>query len=328
MNIQKAEMIANDAMNLKRKMGIELELSCEHDSSPFNTLHERLNDRGINTTINLRSHYGSNPNGWHIKRDGTPSNPPIFEIVSPPLCAIEMFNQLKVVIDIINEMKLGGTPFSVHKKCGLHIHHHAPKFTKSRGGRNYKRFKYLMNHFVKNEHNFDSMVAKSRRKSENGYCETNECNLDRNIDVLIDYDCERYRKLNLHSYSKHKTIEFRGHQGTLNFAKIVYWCAFTQACLERSHREVKRTEGYQSPMINYMLASGWGEHYEGGILPKNDGCQQLIYYICATMQKFEVQQPPIVYNRNEIRAEENNNVITSLQGVFNEDADDLQASFA
>ena len=38
----------------------------------------------------------------------------------------------------------------------------------------------------------------------------------------------RYTKLNLQSYSRYGTCEFRGHQGTLDYTKIVAWVALTQ----------------------------------------------------------------------------------------------------
>jgi hypothetical protein len=46
----------------------------------------------------------------------------------------------------------------------------------------------------------------------------------------------RYFKVNAVSYSRHKTIEFRQHQGSTDFAKISNWVRFCAKLVEFSKR--------------------------------------------------------------------------------------------
>jgi len=312
MHLNESIEIATDAMDSTRTIGVELELHSYDNNQLFHRLHDELNNAGLDTTINLYSHRGGNPNGWHIKNDGTGSEYSIREIVSPPLKSVDMVKQLHLLLFTLHQVSKenianGGRGFAVNVKCGLHVHHCGKKYLTSRGARNYKKFKYLVQHFVKNEQNFDSMVSESRRHNINSFCGTNAGRLDSNIDSLIDDYNFRYAKLNLHSFAGHKTIEIRSHQGTLNFAKIVYWLAFTQALVIRAERKVTRTvSAHQAPMIDYMLASGWGSHYKpagrvvGGFLPKNEACERLCLYILNRVIHFGVQRSFVLHSRADV----------------------------
>lgn len=48
----------------------------------------------------------------------------------------------------------------------------------------------------------------------------------RTIDELKDMIGDRYHKVNLVAYSRHKTVEFRQHSGTTNFTKMRNWILF------------------------------------------------------------------------------------------------------
>ena len=62
-----------------------------------------------------------------------------------------------------------------------------------------------------------TLLPKSRRSSE--YCANTINTLDTDGKVAGP----RYSFINLHAYTKHKTIEIRGHSGTINPDKILNW---------------------------------------------------------------------------------------------------------
>ena len=48
----------------------------------------------------------------------------------------------------------------------------------------------------------------------------------RTVDELKNRIGDRYHKVNLEAYSRHKTVEFRQHSGTTNFTKMRNWVLF------------------------------------------------------------------------------------------------------
>jgi len=312
MNQTDSKLLANTAMNPLKTIGLELEYHDYSNSAKSHMLARKLNERGLNVSINLNSHLGGftgEGDGWHIKRDGTRGRFPIREIVSTPMCAEKLFFQLYILTEVIRELNEENLQayraenaereeiFSVDRDCGLHVHFDAKRY-------NEKRLRYMVNNWVKNENNFLSIIAPSRRN--NGFCRTFAPHLDDSLNYM-QCEGERYHHLNLNAYRKHKTIEIRSHQGTLNFAKIVYWTAFCQGIVESSLTSVKRTAGYNNPMCNYLLQGKWATRYRPsndapwGLLAKNDASQALLFYVSARMNHFGVQAAPVIYDRNEVQ---------------------------
>ena len=72
----------------------------------------------------------------------------------------------------------------------------------------------------------------------------------------------RYYKMNLQSYSRHQTIEFRQHSGTVEFTKISNWILFLHNLVEYSAKK-KTTQAEanfqtlskinQPAIINYII---------------------------------------------------------------------------
>ncbi len=57
-----------------------------------------------------------------------------------------------------------------------------------------------------------------------------------NMISLANAQDSRYYKVNLRSYQRHGTIEFRQHSGTVNFVKICNWVRFLSAFIDESIR--------------------------------------------------------------------------------------------
>jgi hypothetical protein len=290
----KTNQIMNDTIkqnvtNLctERTVGIELEF----DAISRENLDECLlaiRERGVG--IYREGYNHSTRNHWKVVPDGSLSGGHPMELVSPPLTPLQAIEQLEVILDVLNEEGC-----QVNRSCGFHIHHHAPRY-------NAKRLKYLVNHFVKNERNFDSIVSPSRRHSQ--WAQSNKQHLrSMVVDGVVNRCTTRYLKLNLQAFARQGTIEIRQHQGTLDLEKIAYWIIFTQALVTRCYRKVTETDGYDNPMHNYVLACKWGSEYQGGILAKDDHSESYLMWLVARMDKFGVQKPFKLWTRAEVSAQ-------------------------
>jgi hypothetical protein len=120
----------------------------------------------------------------------------------------------------------------VNRTCGLHVHV---------GVRDWgvKQFQNLAKRYVKFETAIDTVMPQSRRRSNNTYCKSNarrygngltlseifagiqRCRTTQSLKNYIQNG--RYYKLNMESFWKHGTIEFRHHSGTICPDKIENW---------------------------------------------------------------------------------------------------------
>ena len=195
------------------------------------------------------------------------------EIVSPILYGESGFEQLKEILSVLNRMGC-----KVNYSCGLHVHHDITD-TMVKGKKESEKFLMNLIKFIaKYEHLIYKMVAPSRldsrqystpvRKDYFGYNRegVTESSLKGMIRQLKD-DCSRkYRNndtsidrannspnvqlnrgcgLNLQNVWTRGSVEFRYHNGSLNFDKIVSWIVFTQAIVNK----VEQTKCVQ---MNYV----------------------------------------------------------------------------
>ena len=140
------------------------------------------------------------------------------EVVSPVLNG--NVRGLATLKKAINSLDAVGA--KVNRTCGLHVHIGVEKLT----GEQYVN---IFKNYQKLEKLIDSFMAESRRgncrwaRSLQGYDFSN-CHGVSDVVTILDWD--RYRKVNPMSYSCHKTVEFRQHQGSTNFEKISMWVKF------------------------------------------------------------------------------------------------------
>ena len=127
----------------------------------------------------------------------------------------------------------------VNSTCGLHVHIGAAKLT----GEQYVN---VFKNYQKLERLIDSFMAPSRR----GNCRWAASLLDKDFSNCHDnYDIrrsvfygDRYYKVNAESYTRHKTIEFRQHQGSTNYKKIEMWVKFCAKLVGWSRNNVFASE--------------------------------------------------------------------------------------
>lgn len=139
------------------------------------------------------------------------------ECVSPVLTSKDGFKSLENCCNSLNEAGA-----QVNVSTGLHVHI---------GAQNLSDDAYI-NVFINYQlmqDVIDKFMAKSRRENNSRWCQS--------LDNFNFEDCstiadvyrkmhDRYFKVNPESYLRHKTIEFRQHQGTTDFKKISNWVRF------------------------------------------------------------------------------------------------------
>lgn len=125
----------------------------------------------------------------------------------------------------------------VNSSCGLHVHHDATHMT-------LPVMKRLARNYYRAQKAIDKLVSHSRRSAmEAQYChpiysgELDQILGATTIGAITGY-ISRYKTLNLVAYSSHKTVEFRQHQGTTDFKKILNWVEFGQHFIGASERGV------------------------------------------------------------------------------------------
>lgn len=198
-----------------RRWGVEIEAyNCTREK-----LIRELREAGINVSFEGYTH--ETTNHWKLVTDSSLSGNNTFELVSPILEGESGLAELEKVCWVLDLCNV-----KVNDSCGLHIHMDAADFTIG-------TWKNLALTYKRLEHVIDLFMPGSRRN--NRFCKSLGCVSDekiksvRTIEELQDlFGNERYYKVNFKAYSRHKTVEFRQHSGTINFTKIENWVRFLQ----------------------------------------------------------------------------------------------------
>lgn len=151
------------------------------------------------------------------------------ECVSPILKGADGKKTLKQVCETLAAARV-----QVNRSCGLHVHIGAAHLTQEQYANVFINYRHL-------EAVIDSFMAESRRGDNNYYCASlqDHHRLDHCVtrdQVACELRHDRYHKVNPISYERHQTIEFRQHQGTANYAKILNWVMFCGKLVEWSKK--------------------------------------------------------------------------------------------
>ena len=197
-----------------RNFGIEIEAyNCTRER-----LARELNAAGIRVQVEGYNHT-DHADHWKLVTDSSLSGNDTFELVSPILHGeqgIEELEKVCWVLDLCNA--------KVNDSCGLHVHIDAAEF-------DLQTWKNLIITYKRLEKVIDNFMPQSRR--DNRYCQAlttiSETTINRasNIGELrAAFDYDRYHKINLEAYVRHRTVEFRQHGGSINFTKMSAWIHF------------------------------------------------------------------------------------------------------
>lgn len=226
--------------NLKRRAGYTgykignltfgVEIECFNVNK--RALQRAMDLSGLRNYISGYSHNDSRTL-YKIATDCSISGPDSVECVTPILKGKSGENSLKKACDALNQVGA-----RVNRSCGLHVHFGAEEMSDA----HYVR---VFRNYQKCEKVIDSFLAPSRRGTNNQYCKTlagvhfEECNTKTDCRYVLD---DRYYKVNAEAYCSHKTIEFRQHQGTTDYQKIIMWVQFLRKLIEYSYRNELATE--------------------------------------------------------------------------------------
>lgn len=166
--------------------------------------------------------------GWKLHEDVSIEGINPIEIVTPPLQGPAGITQ------VTRFCNLFGKYASVNDSTGLHVHVGAADFLKRNSAA--QRLTLALLHFKNFEPLFDSLVNASRRNNKFAASTASQTEVLSNYKQIIKDEAkklnamldiltkgERYKKLNLESLAKHKTLEFRQMQGTLNPTIVKNW---------------------------------------------------------------------------------------------------------
>lgn len=196
-----------------RKFGIEIEAyNCNREK-----LASELRSAGIDVAVEGYNH--TTRNHWKLVTDSSLTGNNTFELVSPVLEGEAGLKELEKVCWVLEFCDV-----KVNDSCGLHIHMDAADF-------DLQTWKNLALSYKHLERVIDSFMPQSRR--QNYYCKglssisAADIQASQNInDLRAAFGNNRYRKVNLEAYARHRTVEFRQHSGTTNFTKMENWVRF------------------------------------------------------------------------------------------------------
>lgn len=196
-----------------RRFGIEIEAyNCDK-----HRLASELREAGIDVAVETYNH--RTRNHWKLVTDGSLTGNNTFELVSPVLEGESGLQQLQKVCWVLDFCDV-----KVNDSCGLHIHMDAADFT-IQTWRNlaitYRRLESIVDGFMPNSRRHNTYCKPLTSISEQSIREAQ--NIEQLRHVFRD---NRYSKLNLEAYARHRTVEFRQHGGTTNFTKMENWIRF------------------------------------------------------------------------------------------------------
>ena len=207
---------------MDRRFGVEIEFL---SSITIEAILRHLRDAGIQVEYMSYTHQ-TTPH-WKIVPDGSCG----YELVSPILKGEAGLAELRIAA-----AALEAAGAKVDKRCGFHVHFDASAMT-------LKSIKNLFKLWLKFEDVLDTFQPASRRGNANSFCASNleiipttpqshrnccsamfsELDACRSIEQLKDIYPSRYRKLNIQSFFRHRTLEVRHHSGTTCPEKITNW---------------------------------------------------------------------------------------------------------
>jgi hypothetical protein len=233
-----------------RKFGVEIEFNEMAVSK--SQLASLIRAKGIECREEGYNH--STRSHWKIITDSSCG----LELVSPPMIGQDGFNQIEIVCQVLNEVGA-----KVDKRCGLHVHHDASDLT-------INNFKNLYKIYSKYENGIDYLQPESRRKNNNTYCysiSANDLALIEKATTIYQIandilSGKRFYKLNVQSYLRHGTVEFRQHSGTTDAQKIINWVMLTNLIVVKSFEKIPSTKlNTEEKHVWYYMKKMLGLYY-------------------------------------------------------------------
>lgn len=210
-----------------RTFGIELEV---YGVSRDRILTEM---RRLGIQVEGEAYNHNTRNHWKLVTDSSIRGGDGNEVVSPVLSGVEGMEQVKKVCLALN--RAGA---KVNTSCGFHVHFGANDLS-------IENFRNLFLSYIELETKMDEIMPESRRANNNTYCKSltsiassksaaiTKIKNARTINEMSQaFSGSRYFKLNIQSFQRHGTIEFRQHSGTTQFSKVKNWVLIAARLIE------------------------------------------------------------------------------------------------
>ncbi|QHL87431.1 amidoligase enzyme [Nibribacter ruber] len=239
---RRGQIAAATAAIFNRTFGVEIEAY----GVSMTRLKAELAAAGISIEIEGYNH--TTRNHWKLVTDASVSGQEAFELVSPVLQGEAGIEELKKVCQVLKRCNA-----KVNKSCGMHIHFGAADFGLA-------QWKNLFKNYLNYEGLIDSFMPVSRRGSNNMYCKSllnrfsskaaaytaiEGCTTLEKIAEKVNGQ-SRYSKLNVESFFRHGTVEFRQHSGTIEFEKVENWVRFLNNLIDFSKDKVATEQSIDS----------------------------------------------------------------------------------
>ena len=205
--------------------GIEIEMYNVDKARLVN----QLNQAGIAASVEYYNH--NLRNHWKIVSDASIVDgrgrriASGAELVSPVLNGADGLAQIETVCRVLEAHGA-----KVRMSCGLHVHHEAVGFDSA-------ALKKVVKVYRRVEKHVDAFMPKSRRDSRCFYAKS-IINVDEELLIPGGSSARRYYKVNLQSFLRHGTIEFRHHSGTVEAQKIINWVLFTALVVDKARGRI------------------------------------------------------------------------------------------
>lgn len=224
----------NFEFEFNRKFGVEIEF--------FGAQDENLKQNFVNSglEIKIESYNHTTRPHWKFVSDSSIFGLNAKELVSPVLQGQSGLTEFRKAC---KALRLSNA--KVNKSCGVHVHLDANDYS-------LENFKTLLKNQYIIEAQVDKMMPTSRRGNANRFCQGFRRNSQRTFFQKID-NCQtvrelasifrtRYFKLNLQSFQRHGTVEFRQHGASTNFLKIKNWILICARLVEFSKQNILLTD--------------------------------------------------------------------------------------
>lgn len=203
-----------------RTFGVEIEFIGNREAAA-----RAINAAGIGCQVQDYNH--RTPTAWKIVTDASIGYEN-GELVSPILRGEDGLEQVRKVCSALRSIG-----HKVDKRCGVHVHVGVSELSGSEVANVFKRY-------LAGEDKIDAIMPRSRRGNGNRFCYSltqyrariETANSVR--DLQNAFYSERHVKLNVMSYVRQKTIEFRHHSGSLSGEKVTNWIQFCVGFVEAS----------------------------------------------------------------------------------------------
>lgn len=216
--------------NENRTFGIEIEFTTADRA----VVARLMREKGLLASVEGYNH--TTKNHWKLITDSSCG----YELVSPILKGRDGLRQLKLATEALKEAGA-----KVDKRCGLHIHHDINDMDA-------RQIANIYALYIKLEKTIDGFMPISRRANNNTFCRSiyNHYNNQqqllnklKEVNTITDIQSlftTRYLKLNIQSYIKYGTLEFRQHSGTIEYDKMYNWILLSQQMVEAGKSPVQK----------------------------------------------------------------------------------------